>query len=200
MNLSAIYLDLDGTLVDLVRHTYRVLLPEELVDRAHDMTTTWDSMHTVITELTGKPFTDADLHKLWADGGQEFWATVPWLPLGKQLLDLCMRHAPVVLMTTPTWAPSCSAGKVQWITENVPEELRRRYALTPCKHHMAHPGALLVDDGEHNITAFQKHGGNAFLWPGPWNGAGQEGETHEHALAELEALLNGREWCRPTNE
>lgn len=188
--LNAIYVDLDGTLVDLVRHTYRRVLPEQLIDRAHAMTTAWDSMHGVITELTGKPFTDADLHRLWADGGQEFWATVPWLPHGRALFDLCAAYAPVVIMTTPTWEPSCSAGKVQWITESLPKDNQRRYALSPCKHHMAHPGALLVDDGEHNIDAFLKHGGNGFLWPGPWNSNGKQGMSPYTALGLLETMLD----------
>lgn len=194
--LKAIYLDLDGTIVDLVRHTYRLVLPESLIDQAHDMTTSWDSMDKVITELTGKPFTDADLHKLWRDGGQEFWATVPWLPWGRALFDLCRHYAPVVLMTTPTFEPSCAAGKMQWINDNIPAELVRRYALSPCKHHMAHPGALLIDDGEHNIDAFREHGGEAFLWPGPWNEAGKSGMSAHDAInrvaAKIEAMQTER--------
>lgn len=188
--LKAIYLDMDGVLVDLVRHTYRQIMPLDLVNKAHDMTIAWDSMHGVISELTGKPFTEKDLFDLWADGGQEFWAEAPWLPHGRALYDLCNSYAPVVLMSTPTREPSCAAGKMQWISENMPAEQIRRYALSPCKHHMAHPGALLVDDGEHNINAFLEHDGNAFMWPGPWNANGKQGMTPYEALGRLETMLD----------
>lgn len=187
--LSSIYLDMDGTLVDLVRHTYRLVLPEHRINEAHAATLGWDTVDRVIAEELGVPFDDAALQELWKSGGQEFWASVPWLPWGQRLVGLCRRFAPTLIMTAPTRAPSCAAGKLQWIMENLPEDLHRKFALSPCKELMAHPGAILIDDADHNIDAFVAAGGEGFLWPMPWNASGRAGITAHEALGLLESKL-----------
>lgn len=188
--LKAVYLDLDGVLVDLVRHTYRTVgIPEERIDACFEATDAWDAIDKVIRDVLDPDFTVDDLYALWARGGQEFWASVPWTSHGKALYDLCSRYAPVVLMTTPTIEPSCAAGKMAWIQRNLPKDDQRRYALSPCKHHMAHPGALLIDDGPHNTSRFEEHDGSAILWPGPWNATGQAGMSHDEAMVIVQNKL-----------
>jgi len=188
--LKAIYLDMDGVLVDLVRHTYRTVgIPETLVDEAYESTDAWNGIYKTVAKLHDPHFGEQDLYKHWAKLGQEFWASVPWTSHGKALFELCSHYAPVVLMTTPTIEPSCAAGKMEWIQRNLPKDAQRRYALSPCKHHMAHPGALLIDDGPHNTSRFEEHGGSAILWPGPWNETGKAGITHDAALKLVESKL-----------
>lgn len=193
MTLKAIYLDMDGVLVDLVRHTYRTVIAnpaeEDLVEKLYQETTTWDGIHKAIAKHLDPDFGEMDLYDVWAKGGQEFWASIPWSSHGKKLYEMCSRYAPVVLMTTPTIEPSCAAGKMEWIQRNLPKDGQRRYALSPCKHHMAHPGALLIDDGEHNFDRFREHNGEAFLWPGPWNETGKRGMTHDEALHRVNKKL-----------
>jgi len=186
--LKAIYLDMDGVLVDLVRHTYsRAGVNKDDIDQAFAETTVWDGITPVLTDYFKEEWVDADLHRLWAS--QEFWASIPWTSHGKELYEMCTRYAPVVLMTTPTIQPACAAGKMEWIQKHMPYEQRRRYALSPCKHHMAHPGAMLIDDGEHNIDKFQEHGGETFLWPDPWNENGKSGMTFDAAMSALSTKL-----------
>ena len=180
---------MDGVLVDLVRHTYRRILPADKIEEAYTLTDNWDAISTAIEAITGKPFSDADLQAFWAEQGQEFWATVPWSTHGKRLFQLCNNYAPVVLMTTPTHEPSSAAGKMEWINRNMDVQWKRRYAFSPCKHHMAHPGAILVDDGEHNYNNFTREGGECFLWPQPWNATGKDGMTFDQALYHLEEQL-----------
>lgn len=187
MRPSVIYLDMDGVLVDLVRHTYRLfaITPAE-VDRRHADTKTWDGISIQIADVLGVDFVDQDLQELWEAEGQAFWASVPWLDGGRELLDVCNASAPVMLLSTPTWAPSCVAGKLEWIQRETPT-LARAYALCPAKHMVAHPGALLIDDGEHNVEAFRKAGGMAFLWPAPWNS--KSDVSIDEALADLATRL-----------
>lgn len=187
MKPSVIYLDMDGVLVDLVRHTYRLFdMPTAEVDQRHSDTKTWDGISIQIADALGVDFADQDLQGLWEDAGQEFWATVPWRDGGHELLDVCRASAPVMLLSTPTGAPSCVAGKLEWIQRETPA-LARTYSLSPAKHMVAHPGALLIDDGEHNVEAFKKAGGMTFLWPAPWNS--KSNVSVDEALADLAARL-----------
>ncbi len=185
--LNVIYLDMDGVIVDLVRHTYRIAgIAEAEIDAAFHDTTEWDSLPRVLSEFLQTEWTESDLYELWATGGQKFWATVPWTTHGKALYNLCSQHAPVVLMTTPTIRPSSAAGKMDWIQRNMPQHAQRHYALAPPKHMMAHPGAILIDDGEHNIDKFAAKG-ETFLWPGPWNR--NSSMSHDDAMAALSDKL-----------
>lgn len=157
---DVIYLDLDGVLVNLVPHIYR-LFGLENVQKGYLETTEWDAMHRVLS---------IQENQMWEkinNAGEEFWATAPWTDDGKEIYSLCNRIAPTVIMSTPTRHPSCAAGKISWINKNLPEV--RRYALTPCKHHFAKRNALLVDDSPSNIKNFKEHGGKTITVKQPWN-------------------------------
>ncbi len=191
--LRCIYLDLDGVIVDLVGGMARLWeLPEAQLPELRRRLTDWDAMPAAISALREEAGLEGDvtMSRLWnrvARTGRKFWAELEWTPRGQALYELCRATAPVVIMSTPTRSPSSAAGKLSWINTKLPQEARRRYALTPCKHHFAHPGALLIDDAPHNVDAFREHGGEAFLWPQPWNGTPDP--DHEAALAALRARL-----------
>ena len=173
--LTSIFLDMDGVLVDLIRHSYTLAgVPESNLEEAHAETTAWDSMATVLTKYTKREWTSADFWAFWKYEGDELWATAPWTAEGEELFKLCKEYAPTVLMTTPTIEPSSAAGKMRWIQRNLLRADQRRYAMCPCKHLMARPTAMLIDDGPHNIEAFRKAGGATFTWPQPWNDGDRE--------------------------
>lgn len=173
MNISAIYLDLDGVLVDFVGGVFRAFGVEGTAK--HENVRGWDEIPAEVTRalreqgrlLSAGAITDA---AMWRQiEGAAFWANLDWLAHGRELLAVVEETGlPLVFMSAPCRDPFSAAGKLQWLEQHVPSGVRR-YALTPCKHHMAHRGALLIDDGEHNVEAFRKHDGKAFLWPGPWN-------------------------------
>ena len=70
-------------------------------------------------------------------------------------------------MTSPSIVPKSASGKMEWILSNLPTS--DRFAITPCKHHMSHPGALLIDDSVEGCAKFREHGGDAYLFPQPWS-------------------------------
>jgi 5'(3')-deoxyribonucleotidase len=188
--LKAIYLDMDGVIVDFVGGVFRTY---NLDPGLRTEVSTWDGIPGVLTKYAGHrrggiPFTDDDLWKMLGTVGARFWAELEWLPWGREVYDLCSSFAPVVLMTTPTKHPSSAAGKMEWIQKHIPED-GYRYAMTPCKHHMAHPGALLVDDNDHNVMKFGDHGGTGFLWPATWNERRERAGDSDRNLADLRDVL-----------
>lgn len=192
MKPSAIYLDMDGVLVDFVGGVMEFYgLNRNLRERVMS----WDGIPALLTELLPNPVTDEQLwSNLESRGRSEFWRNLEWLPWGQELYTICAAFAPTVLMSTPTHAPSSASGKLEWIRQNIPEEGQRRYSLSPCKHHMAHPGALLVDDSQSNVDKFREHGGDAILIPAPWNSEARWPEAHEVidlVLAQFEARKEG---------
>lgn len=169
MKPDAIYLDMDGVLVDLVGGVFRLYGAQHT---AHPrQVKTWDGISKAIAAALEIDLTEAELWERVAAEGESFWANLDWLPWGQDVYEQCNAVAPIVLMSTPN-APLCAAGKITWIRKHIPKLHQKRYALSPCKHHMAHPGALLIDDGQHNVDAFRAHGGTALLFPAPWNSAG----------------------------
>lgn len=173
MIISALYVDLDGVLVDFVRGCFRHYGVEGVAK--HENVRDWDGIPRELTRALAPvgmgPITDA---AFWpAIQGAAFWHALPWTWHGRELLAVLEATGlPIVFMSAPCADPFSAAGKLQWLADHVPGGVKR-YALTPCKHHMAHRGALLIDDGEHNVTAFREHDGKAFLWPAPWNTYGR---------------------------
>lgn len=175
--LSAIYLDMDGVLVDFVGGVFRLY---ELDPNLRREVKGWDGIPSVLSVYSGREISDAVMWQEIAKAGAAFWEELAWLPWGREVYMTCAAKAPTVLMTTPSPDPSSAAGKVTWIHRNMPPG--QRFALagkTPkgepgsCKHHMAHPGALLIDDGQHNVDQFTAHHGDALLIPAPWNDSAQ---------------------------
>lgn len=165
MALLSIYLDMDGVLVSFTHASMSLYVEEPDIDAVDG----WDMIPSVLTRQLGREVTSEEFWNKVSDQGQEFWASIPWYEWGRRLFELCAEFAPVVLMSTPTEDPDCSAGKIKWIQRHMPKDWHRRYALTPCKHHMAHEGALLIDDSDKNCELFREHGGQAVLFPQPWN-------------------------------
>jgi len=171
--MKAIYLDMDGVLVDFVGgclDLFGVAGTELDGKPIYDCVNGWDMMPKVISRALGKEVSDAEFWQIVGQAGEYFWANLDWTPKGKEILQLCEHYAPVVLMSAPTNHPSSAAGKMRWIKTNAPTIWKtRRWALTAVKHHFAHPGAILVDDGTHNHRDFKLHGGDCYLVPAPWN-------------------------------
>jgi len=121
--------------------------------------------------LGGRQYTVPDF---WNSIGRQVWATVPESEVFPWLLEEAARSAGrenVCIATAPTKDPDCLAGKLEWIHRHFPAWMHRQYVLTPRKHFLAQPGAVLIDDNEENIHQFEAHGGMGILVPRPWNSA-----------------------------
>ena len=125
----------------------------------------------------------------WDSISREVWATVPESEVFPWLLEEAARLAGrenVCIATAPTKDPDCLAGKLEWIHRHFPAWMHRQYVLTPRKHFLAQPGAVLIDDNEENVRQFEAHGGTGILVPRPWNSA-----WGKRPLAYLKEKLRG---------
>lgn len=165
--LKAIYLDLDGVCVDMWKGI------ADLVGMDRDLFYTKEhSNYDACTKILGKHlgrdnFQSKDFVALMATGGWELWANLPKFPWTDDLFELCRSTVPTVIMTRPAPNPESAHGKMAWIQKNYPDI--ERFAITPCKHHLAHPGGLLIDDSVEGTAKFREHGGWAYTFPQPWN-------------------------------
>lgn len=173
--LSAIYLDMDGVLVDFAGGA--LLAHDVEPDRVSEIQAYWS-----VNEPCGT--SKAEFKEWLHNAPPEFWEDLGWTDYGQNVYEMCSEFAPVVLMTSPS-GPNSACGKLKWIAKNLPNH--GRFAITSCKHHMAHPGALLVDDHAENVNNFRGNGGKAFLWPAFWNSAGRMPQDYD--LEDLEVLL-----------
>jgi hypothetical protein len=181
------FLDVDGVFADFVSG----------VLRAHGI------------ELAEYPEGCYDLHlclgmtseEFYAPCDREFWANLPWMPDGRQLLETVERtFGPenVWLLTSPIdghtgdaavppWVgptqANCAAGKIDWIERNMPA-YRRRYFVAPKKEAAAGWGKVLVDDRDGNVADWRPF--PAVLVPRPWNGLHPLAGT---AVAHVEAAI-----------
>ena len=126
----------------------------------------------------GRPaFTDATF---WEALGQEFWATTPCVYYLDDLLEYLAHRVGsdnITIATSPTLSPECVAGKLEWIQTYLPKWCRRQFMIGPCKHLLANPFALLIDDREENCVNFMARGGSTLLVHKPWNYS----PGHEHS-------------------
>jgi hypothetical protein len=110
--------------------------------------------------------------ELWAGcSSREFWAELEWTQDGMSIL-LAAEHAVgydnVYLFTTPSPSPQSWAGKADWILGQLPQ-YKDKILMGCNKHLCARPDQLLIDDADHNVTAFRAAGGQAILVPRQWN-------------------------------
>jgi hypothetical protein len=167
-SISVIYLDMDGVLVDFIGHVFSLFgVDGSREEDPREQVRGWDGITEGLSRSLGRDVTDEELWGKIAGEGMDFWATIPWCPWGKELLSICSKVAPVVIMSTPTREPLSAAGKAAWIHKNINGGWM--YALSPCKHLMAHSRALLIDDSDNNADNFARMGGMACLFPQPWN-------------------------------
>jgi 5'(3')-deoxyribonucleotidase len=162
--LNAIYLDLDGVLVDFLGGLAEVADVDP--DSLRSCTHYW-GVTEVLARETGRPWSVEDFWGLIEKGGHSLWANLNKYPWCDDLYALCCSFAPTVIMTSPGKHPSSASGKMEWIQKNLPNV--ERFAITPCKHHMSHPGAILIDDNPEGCSQFMLHGGAAYLFPQNWN-------------------------------
>lgn len=102
---------------------------------------------------------------------KDFWANLPWYDDGRQILALCEPFKPVIL--SHGRVPQAYAGKVEWLHRELPNVVHEgRYLLSGIrKDYVSHPGAVLIDDADHNCKAWEKkkNPGKAICYPRPWN-------------------------------
>lgn len=118
-----------------------------------------------------------------------FYANLDRLPDATRIVEEAERWYgdDVYFLTAPWDTPGCFDGKMEWVRRHFPK-YRKKVLVGSPKVACAHRGSILIDDSPVNIAAFRasKHGGEAVLFPRPWN-AKHHLADHQTGAALLDA-------------
>ena len=174
-------LDMDGVLVDFVGAALRLHGRDEVLDNWPDGV--WDMSE--VLGISGREF----WHPI-NQAGAEFWASLEPYTWCDELVALADETGGWCILTSPSSDPSCAAGKITWLQRRFGGGFRG-FLIGPPKWVCARPDQVLVDDNDTNVDHFRARGGQAILFPRPWNrnhllSADPMGHVRE-ALAEIVA-------------
>jgi hypothetical protein len=134
-----------------------------------------------LSKVYGRPRSE-----LWGPLGYEFWANLKPYPWAHELIGLLAEKVGmerICILTSPITTDGCLDGKIHYIRKNFPE-FSRRFLIGPAKEFCAGPGHALIDDHEGNTEPFVEAGGQAFLFPAPYNA-----NFKEHPIPALKRWL-----------
>ena len=102
-----------------------------------------------------------DFWKPIEQAGVGYWASLKWMPDGKQLWGYIKQYTPE-LLSAPSKSESSKIGKYVWVKNNLPgTKLILRYASQ--KQQLATPNSILIDDRQVNIDQWEAAGGIGIL-------------------------------------
>lgn len=122
-----------------------------------------------------------DYYKDWGISSNEFWHLINekedfWHNLEKfeyfdDLIKLIENYDPnFKILTSPTNAENCYAGKFYWLNQNFQFKVGDRAILHSDKSALVKDeDCVLIDDAEHNCEEWETAGGCAILFPQQWN-------------------------------
>ena len=156
IKINRIFLDLDGVIRDWDGGVYK------LFEMEHQTPTDWGHVSRTICKEYG-----ISERYFWEKQTANFWIGLKMLPGAGTILSLLPIDKTCIL-TSPTLN---NAGfSQQWIRNNLPEYFNsKQYLIGPTKQFCAASDTLLIDDSDTNVEKFRKAGGNAILYPQPWN-------------------------------
>lgn len=148
------YIDMDGVLADFMGSA--LALHDESVEDYPK------GLYAIEKHLN---ITTEEFWRVIDNAGEDFWTGLDVCEGAMELWELVQPLSPIVL-TSPSMNPVCVSGKTKWLQRVFGSDFRD-YIFCPAqhKHHIASPGALLIDDREQNIEDWQAHGGYGCLWP-----------------------------------
>lgn len=168
--LKEVLVDMDGVLVDFVSGVCRLFDRDPIKIKAE-----WPiGEYNLGAGFKDDPNT-GDIWKAIERQEPHFWTGLNIEPDAVKVLNTiqhCRTSVRTWVVTQPKSAQSM-LGKKRWIEHNIGKEFNR-YIFTPHKEVLASRFRLLIDDCEENCKRFIAAGGQAFLWPRPWNSAWAE--------------------------
>ena len=136
-----IYCDMDGVLIDFEKGYYD------------------------LTGTSTKQFPKGD-NPFWqpiSDAGAEFWATLPWMPDGKELWNYIKKYTPNIL-SSPSQDPSSKVGKEAWLKMNLQGGYKKAYFYGRAnKQLFSDKNRILIDDLPNTINEWNAKGGIGIL-------------------------------------
>jgi len=167
-----VYIDLDGVLARWQLHEVSRQVGRKITEDDWSREHGWDIV-SVIQELGGPDYRERPMD-FWNSVTEESWASTPRTNdfgailsgavklVGQDSIRICT--AP-----PPDHNPAAYSGKAKWIKNCLPTWLHRSVVFTEHKSDLAAPNRLLIDDADHNDTAWRDAGGPCMLIPRPWN-------------------------------
>jgi len=159
VGVNRIFVDMDGVLSDFVSAAL------QLHGRL-DALEGWPPGVWDMPRVVG--MSSADFWGRIARRGEDFWAKLRPYPWADELIRLVQEFAPFTILSSPSNQPSCLSGKMVWLQKQFSPAFRD-FLIGPPKYLCAKPGVVLIDDSDDNIARFRQHGGEAILFPQPWN-------------------------------
>lgn len=103
-----------------------------------------------------------------------FFRTIPATPHAEVALNHLHKRGFEIIICSASH-PNTVKDKEEWILKLFPWLGYRNIVYAHRKELLAAPNRILIDDGPHNITAFQAAGGRTIVFDHPWNRFDDEG-------------------------
>jgi 5'(3')-deoxyribonucleotidase len=156
--------DLDGVLRNFVDGT----IQRFELDCTYDDITTYKGLEEKVCEKmkwSSKQF--------WEAMDADHFESLPMTPWADDLLYNIEDWKPIVL-TSPTW--TSAGGTQRWIRKYLPKYFaEKRYLIGSCKYvcgfscYFQREFSCLIDDDPVKVAEFKEAGGEAILFPAPYN-------------------------------
>lgn len=153
-----IFLDMDGVICDFVGSVAREF--PELPPNWKDSLTEYNLKASLPQELRDTFWEECSKR-------QVFLKADP-LPHFEDLKNLCEKYAErVVILTSAGYSPDFHAQKREWLRKYWDSDYG--VVMTMDKGLLAKRGRVLIDDCDKNCLDFLRCGGDAIVFPQPWN-------------------------------
>ena len=200
---DVIFVDLDDVLADFVGGYCRLTGYDLEVLKARWPKGLWHLGDAISHAFDLNPVMTLDQFWRPLTGNEEFWVNLephPWCVNAMTLLGEYTEELHVLSATSH--CDSSYTGKVRWLKKHFGPTFDR-FMLTPHKHVLARPGALLVDDRPENCERFEwrrtplghrlaRTGGVSVLFPQHNNVLGAWPDPLRHVESELKRLIATR--------
>lgn len=159
MEITHIFLDMDGVLADFVAGAFRLHGRHDLAESdAPFPYELWEAMG-----MTAEQF--------YAPLGVDFWATLPLMRHADRYIENVKNSGLrwSILTAPPRDWRACVTGKHRWLEENYSHWVASKMIAYRNKDDLAGPGRLLIDDSEKNCELWRQAGGVALCPSRRWN-------------------------------
>lgn len=196
LEITRVYLDMDGVLVDLTP-----IVCEKLSVPYRPEIFKGDYSLEKVLNLPCEPGEIWKHYEYTFD--ENFWANLPFTNDAfciREAVEKIVDVKNIYLLSKPTGIKGCLEGKQCWINRYLPS-FSKKTIFTYNKSFIATTNSLLIDDSDKQINSWRAAGGQAILYPRPWNSQWKEAnrafDVFQKELRKYE-LKKYELWCPPT--
>jgi len=154
MEKLKLFLDLDGVIINL----------DQSLIKFHN----WPIKSYDIKEYNFEGLVGMSHEEIFSDLPGVFWEELPMYSYSKKLVKSLVERFDVYLLSSPV--NGTFSEREKWIQKYMPDFFQnKKYLLGPAKSAVSEPGKILIDDYEKHVDEWEKEGGDAILFPQPWN-------------------------------